>query len=89
MTELERILTDSLTRMEQDLTAALTTQGKTLDEQQHALTAQREFMNRQQEQIRQMNSDLQASTQRLHDLSNAYKSLEPLLPRLNSLLSDR
>jgi prefoldin subunit 5 len=46
-------------------------------------------MNRQQEQIRQMASDLQALMRRLQDLSNAYKSLEPLLLRLDSLLSGR
>jgi hypothetical protein len=41
-------------------------------------------MNRQQEQILQMTSDLQALTQQLQDLSNAYKSLVPLLLRLNN-----
>jgi TolA-binding protein len=87
MTELERMLKDTLAHMEQDLSATLMTQGKTLDEQQRTLTAQREAMSRQQEQIREMNSNLQELTRRLHDLSNAYKSLEPLLPRLNSLLS--
>jgi len=87
MTELERMLKDTLTRMEQDFSAKFTSQGKTLEEQQRALTAQSQGLRQLQEEHSRIKADLQALTQRLNDLAEPYKSLESLLPRLNGILN--
>jgi len=89
MTELERMLKDTLTRMEQDITATLTSQGKTLEEQQRALTAHSQSLRQLQEVNSRSNADLQALTKRLEGLAELYKNLETLLSRLNGLLSGR
>ena len=89
MTELEKMLKDTLTRMEQDFTATLTSQGKTLKEQQRALTAHSQGLRQLQEANSRNNADLQTLTKRLEDLAELYKSLEALLPRLNGLLNGR
>ena len=89
MTELERMLKDTLTRMEQDITATLTSQGKTLEEQQRALTAQGQNLRQLQEANSRSNADLQALMKRLEGLAELYKSLEALLSRLNGLLNGK
>ena len=89
MTELERMLKDTRARMEQDFSQSLSAQGKTLEEQQRALTAHSQGLRQLQETSSRSNADLQALTRRLHDLAESYKSLEPLLSRLNSILNDR
>jgi len=87
MTELEKLLKDTLTRMEQEFSATLTSQGKTLEEQQRALTAHSQGLRHLQEQMRRINADSQALTQRLENLAELYKSLEILLPHLSELLN--
>jgi len=89
MTELERMLKDTLTRMEQDITATLTSQGKALEEQQRALTAHSQGLRQLQEANSRSNADLQALTKRLEGLAELYKNLETLLPRLNGLLNGK
>ena len=96
MTELERILKDTLTKMEQDMTATLETHSKalaelqqTLVEQRRSLDAQRQTLNRQQEQISRIAAEQQESVRHLQRLSDIHKSLEPLLSRLNALLNGR
>ncbi|MCL1916058.1 MAG: hypothetical protein FWG17_05065 [Desulfovibrionaceae bacterium] len=89
MTELEKMLKNTLTRMEQDITATLTGQGKTLEEQQLTLTAHSQGLRQLQEASSRSSADLQALTKRLEDLAGLYKSLEILLPRLSGLLSGR
>jgi len=89
MTELERMLKDTLTRMEQDISATLTSQGKTLEEQQRTLTAHSQGLRQLQEANSRSNVDLQALTKRLEGLAELYKSLETLLPRLKGLLNGR
>jgi uncharacterized coiled-coil protein SlyX len=87
MTEIERMLRDTLARMEQDLSAKLDSQGKTLEEQRQTLQALQAALASQQERINRMSDDLQALMRRLHDVSDVYKSLEPLLPTLHGILS--
>ena len=89
MTELERMLKDTLTRMEQDITATLTSQGKTLEEQQRALTAYSQRLRQLQEANSRSKADLQELTKRLEGLAELYKNLETLLPRLNGLLNGK
>jgi len=89
MTELERMLKDTLARMEQNITATLTSQGKTLEEQQCALTAHSQGLRQLQEANSRNSADLQALTKRLEGLAELYKSLETLLPRLNGILSGK
>jgi len=87
MTELEKMLKDTLTRMEQEFFATLTSQGKALEEQRQALKALQATLASQQERISRTSGDLQALMRRLHDVSDVYKSLEPLLPILHGILS--
>jgi len=89
MTEIERMLKDTLTRMEQDFAATLTSQGKTLEEQQRALTTHSQGLRQLQEANSRNSADLQALTKRLEGLAELYKSLESLLPRLSGLLNGR
>jgi chromosome segregation ATPase len=89
MTELERMLKDTLARMEQDFSAKLTTQGKTLEEQQRALTIHSQGLHQLQEENSRIKADLQALTRQSHSLAELYKNLEPLLSRLSGLLSGR
>ncbi|MDR2489000.1 MAG: hypothetical protein LBD42_05880 [Desulfovibrio sp.] len=89
MTELERMLKDTLTRMEQDFSTVLISQGKTLEEQRRALAAQSQSLRQLQEQNSRNNAELQALTRRLEDLAGSYRSLEPLLSRLNDILNGK
>ena len=89
MTEIERMLRDTLARMELEFSATLTSQGKTLEAQQRALTAHSQSLRQFQGEISRNNADLQALTQRLEDLAGLYRNLEILLPRLSGQLSGR
>ena len=89
MTELEKLLKDTLTRMEQEFSATVTRQGKALEEQQRALTAHSQGLRQLQKQMNRISADSQALTQRLEGLAELYKSLETLLPRLNGLLNGK
>ena len=68
-----------MTRMEQDFSTTLTSQGKTLEEQQRTLTAHSQDMRQLQEKHSQFKADLQALTRRLEDLAALYRNLEALL----------
>ncbi len=96
MTELERILKDTLTKMEQDMAAtleshsqSLTELQQTLVEQRRSLDAQRQALNRQQEQVNRITVEQQDSARHLQRLSAVHASLEPLLSRLNALLQGK
>ena len=89
MTELERMLKDTLASMEQDFSQSLSAQGKTLEEQQRVLTAHSQGLRQLQQENSRVNADLQDLTRQLHDLAESYKSLEPLLSRLNNILNGR
>lgn len=87
MTELERMLRDTMIHMEQEISATLTAQGKTLEEQRQALAIQQEEMARQRSHIQRLNSDLRALTRQLQDAGDVYKNLEPLLSLLQGILN--
>jgi hypothetical protein len=87
MTELERMLQDTLTRMEQDLSTALQTQGRIQMEQGKTLDAHSLSLCWLQEQTARLKADGEALTKRLEDFGASCKDLETLLPRLNRLLN--
>ena len=87
MTELERMLKETLTRLEQDFSLSLSGQDKELQEQRRLLDAQSRDLQRLQEDTSRMDADLQALTRRLNDLAGLYANLEPLLSRLNDILN--
>ena len=87
MTELERMLKDTLTRMEQEIIVTLASHNKALAEQQRKLEAQGQIIQRQQEQISQLQAGQQESARHLQHLSAIHANLEPLLSRLSGLLS--
>ena len=89
MTELERMLKDTLTRMEQEMTATLATHSKTLVEQQRKLEAQGQAIQRLQESNTRIISEQQESARQLQRLSDIHANLEPLLSRLSTLLNGK
>jgi len=60
-----------------------------MEEQQRTLTAHRLGLRQLQEENSRIEADLQALTRRLEDLAGLCKSLEPLLSRLNGILSGK
>lgn len=89
MTELERILKDTLARMEREMNATLEAHAKTLAEQQRTLEAQGQAIQRLQENNSRIAREQQESARHLQRLSAVHANLEPLLSRLNGLLSGR
>ena len=89
MTELERMLKDTLTRMEQETIATLAAHSKTLAEQQRKLEAQKQAIQRLRESNSQILSEQQESAQHLQRLNDIHANLEPLLSRLTGLLSGK
>ena len=89
MTELERILTQSLTALEQELTATLKTHDKRLSGQQLRLEAQAQEIQSLRRTFAQIQVEQQESTLHLQRLSDIHTNLEPLLEKLNTLLNGR
>ena len=89
MTELERILTQSLTALEQELTATLETHDKRLSGQQLRLDAQAQEIQSLRRTLAQIQTEQQESARHLQRLSDIHTSLEPLLAKLNTLLNGR
>jgi uncharacterized protein involved in exopolysaccharide biosynthesis len=87
MTELERILKDTLTRMEQEFSAALEAQSRIQEELRQTLDAHSRSLRQLQEQTARLKADGEALTKRLEDFGASCKDLETLLPRLNRLLN--
>jgi len=79
MIELERMLKDTLTRMGQEFFAKLTSQGKTLEEQQRALAAHRLGLRQLQEENSRITVDLQALTRQLEDLAGLIQELGTII----------
>ena len=89
MTELERILTQSLTTLEQELTATLETHDKRLSGQQLRLEAQAQEIQSLRRTLAQIQTEQQESARHLQRLSDIHTSLGPLLAKLNTLLNGR
>ena len=87
MTELERILTQSLTALEQELTATLETHDKRLSGQQLRLESQAQEIQSLRRTLAQIQTEQQESARHLQRLSDIHANLEPLLSRLSALLS--
>ena len=80
MSELERILKDTLTTMEQEITSIQETHKKTLEE--HSQT-----LHRLQQNLSRIEAKQQESARHLQHLSDIHTNLEPLLSRLSALLN--
>ena len=89
MTELERILTQSLTALEQELTATLETHDKRLSGQQLRLETQAQEIQSLRRTLAQIQTEQQESARHLQRLSDIHTNLEPLLAKLNTLLNGR
>ena len=89
MTELERILTQSLTALEQELSATLETHDKRLSGQQLRLESQAQEIQSLRRTLAQIQTEQQDSARHLQRLSDIHTSLEPLLTKLNTLLNGR
>ena len=88
MTEIERMLTDTLTALEQELRQAQEAQAKNLSGQDRTLTAHTEALCHLQKQVLRLKVQQQELTQRLQHLENIYKNLDPLLVHLNSIFEE-
>ena len=93
MTELERLLTQSLTTMEQELRDNQTRQGTMLEAQQATLQDCQSTLNNQattlhrlEQQTTCLATQQQEHAQHLQHLSELYTNLEGLLRKLNGLL---
>lgn len=89
MTELERILKNTLTTLEQDLTTTQKVNGTTLAEHQRSLESHAQTIHQLQEKIDQLLAEQQESARHLQRLSDIHANLEPLLSRLSVLLNAR
>ena len=87
MTELERILKDTLTAMEQDLAAKLENHETRLNGQQSRMEAQAQYIQELRRNIAQLQTERQESARHLQRLSDIHVNLEPLLSRLSVLLN--
>lgn len=89
MTELERILKNSLLALERDLTATQKTQGASLMSQQRSLENHAQAIRQLQENVTQLRAEQAESARHLQRLSDIHANLEPLLSRLSALLNAR
>lgn len=89
MTEIERLLSDSLAALEKELRKAQESQGTILTDQQRILATHVNTFRQIQHQVDRLNIQQQESAQQLQRLSAIHENLEPLLTRLNGILSVR
>lgn len=87
MTELERILKNTLLTLERDLTATQKMHGTSLVNQQRSLESHVQAIRQLQENVSQLRAEQQESARLLQRLSDIHANLEPLLSRLNALLN--
>jgi predicted RNase H-like nuclease (RuvC/YqgF family) len=89
MTELERMLKDTLTRMEQDLIATQRNQGNSLHSQQCTLENHTKAIRQLGEAIGKLQTEQEESARHLQRLSDIHANLEPLLSRLSGILNGK
>ena len=82
MTELERILTNSLTTMERELTASRETHKQTLDAHSQAI-------QHLQAQVNRIQAEQQESARHLEHLGDVHANLSPLVSRLRAVVSGK
>ena len=87
MTELERILKNTLLTLERDLTATQKMHGTSLVNQQRSLESHVQAIRQLQENVSQLRAEQQESARLLQRLSDIHANLEPLLSRLSALLN--
>lgn len=86
MTELERMLKETLLALERELSDTQVRQGRQISDQQGRLEAQDRHIQELRLAIRQLQTQQQESARHLQHLSDASRNLEPLLTRLRNLL---
>ena len=82
MTELERILKETLTTMEREITATQEAHKKTLE-------AHNQAIRHLQQRVSRIETEQQESVRHLQHLSDIHASLEPLLSRLSAILNGK
>ena len=87
MTELERILKNTLLTLEQELSATQKKHDTSLVNHQHSLESHAQAIRQLQEKIGQLQAEQQESARHLQRLSDIHANLEPLLSRLSALLN--
>jgi len=87
MTEIERLLTDTLAALDQELRQTQESQGTILTDQQHTLANHANTLHQLQHQVARLNAQQQESAQHLQRLSAVHENLEPLLTRLSGILN--
>ena len=87
MSEIERIIKDTLVSLEQELSSELMAQGQTLAEHQKKLTAQDQDLKTLKDHIGRLQQEQREGERLWEGLSNVYRNLEPLLSRLNAWLN--
>ncbi|MDL2216756.1 hypothetical protein LJB81_03365 [Desulfovibrio sp. OttesenSCG-928-M14] len=87
MTELERMLKNTLLILEQELAATQKTHGTSLVNHQRSLESHAQAIRQLQENIGQLRAEQQESARHLQRLSDIHANLEPLLSRLSALLN--
>lgn len=87
MTELERILKNTLLTLEQGLAATQKAHGTSLANHQRSLQSHAQAIRQLQEKIGQLQTEQQESARHLQRLSDIHANLEPLLSRLSTLLN--
>lgn len=87
MTELERMLKNTLLTLERDLTATQKTHGTSLSNHQRSLESHNQAIRQLQENVNQLRAEQTESARHLQRLSDIHANLEPLLSRLSALLN--
>lgn len=86
MTELERMLKETLLTLERELSDTQARQGQQINDQQGRLEAQDRHIQELRLAIQQLQTQQQESTRHLQRLNDASRNLEPLLTKLRNLL---
>ena len=87
MTELERMLKNTLLTLERDLSATQKMHSASLVNHQRSLESHALAIRQLQEKVGQLQAEQQESARLLQRLSDIHANLEPLLSRLSALLN--
>jgi len=87
MTEIERLLTDTLAALELELRQTQERQETILTDHQQALANHANTLHQLQHQVARLSPQQQKSAQHLQRLSAIHENLEPLLERLSGIMN--